>query len=123
MGLDDPKYFGREHACGRFQLFRAGGWTAQQFLMEWLTYSVNPMCQIVAPSKYGDDLPGYARHSNEQSVLTLLAHKYGIPLHREACQFGWPATTKPDDTYPQLFHQVYCGGDRNDLSGSKFRNV
>ena len=124
MGLDDPKYYGRAHACGRFQLFRAGSWPAQQLLMEWLAYSLNPMCQTVAPSEYGPDLPGYARHSNEQSVLTMLAHKYEIPLHREACQFGWPDVGgHPEDTYPQLFEQRYCDGDRNDLSGSKFRNV
>ncbi len=122
MGQDDPKYYGQPHACGRFQLFRPG-WFSTQFLMEWLTYSVNPMCQIVAPSKYGEDLPGYTRHSNEQSVLTMLGLKYGIPLHREACQFGWPATSHPEDTYPQLFHQQYCSGDRSDLSGSRFRSV
>ena len=123
MGLDDPKYDGREHACGRFQLFRAGGWRVKQFLMEWLVYSVNPMCQIVAPSKYGPDHSSYARHSNEQSVLTLLAHKYGVPLHREACQFGWPHTPHKTDAYPQLFHQVYCEGNRYDLSGSVYRNA
>ncbi len=122
MGLDDPKYYGRNHACGRFQLFRRG-WMSLQFLNEWHAYAVNPMCQTVAPSKYGEDLPGYHRHSNEQSILTLLAHKYEIPLHREACQFGWPATTHPEDTYPQLFHQQWCSGDRGDLSGSRFRNV
>ncbi len=123
MGLDDPKYYGRNHASGRFQLFRRASWYTEQLLTEWAAYSVNPMCQTVAPSKYGEDLPGYHRHSNEQSILTLLAHKYEIPLHREACQFGWPATTHPEDTYPQLFHQQWCSGDRGDLSGSRFRNV
>lgn len=122
MGMDDPKYSGLSHACGRFQLFRPT-FLAAQFLAEWWAYSVNPMCQTVTLSKYGKDAEIYHRHSNEQSVLTLLAHKYGIPLHREACQFGWPATTHPEDTYPQLFHQEYCTGDRNDLSGSSYRNV
>ncbi len=122
MGLDDPKYYGRNHASGRFQVF-CKSWPSLQFLAEWWAYAINPMCQTVAPSKYGEDLPGYHRHSNEQSILTLLAHKYEIPLHREACQFGWPATTHPEDTYPQLFHQQWCSGDRGDLSGSRFRNV
>ncbi len=123
MGLDDPKYYGRTHGCGRFAAFMAGRWKATQFLMEWLAYSVNPMCQTVAPSKYGADLPGYSRHSNEQSVLTMLAYKYNIPLHREACQYGWPPVSHFEDTYPQLFFQVACKGDRADLSGSKYRNV
>jgi hypothetical protein len=123
MGLDDPKYYGRTHGCGRFQLFRAGSALGQQFLMEWYTYAINPMCQLREPSKYGPDLPGYTRHSNEQSILTMLAHKYNVPLHREACQFGWPATTHPEDTYPQLFHQQYCDGNRLDYSGSSYRNM
>jgi len=124
MGMDEPKYYGRMHGCGRFQLFRAGSWPAKQFLIEWLAYSLNPMCQIVEKSKYGNDDPSYRRHSNEQSVLTLLSYKYGIPLHHEACQFGQPKTNgHDDDTYPQLFHQIYAQGDRFDLSGSKFRNV
>ncbi len=123
MGMDDPKYFGCRHACGRFQLFRAGHAVGYQMLMEWYAYAINPMCQLREPSRYGLDLPGYARHSNEQSILTMLAHKYGIPLHREACQFGWPPAENSEDKYPQLFHQQYCEGNRSDVSGSAHRNM
>lgn len=126
MGLDEEKHWNARHACGRFSAFKVGDYRAWQFLCEWLTYSVNPMCQSLEPSKYTAEFPEFARHSNEQSVLTLLASKYGIPLHREACQFGWPAQPgcgQPEDKYPQLFHQEYCTGDRGDLSGSRFRNV
>ncbi len=114
---------GRIMGCGRFSLFRAGSFYAQQFLTEWWAYSVNPHCQRVAPSVHSFDDSNYYRHSNEQSILTMLGYKYNLPFHREACQAGWPNTTKPEDTYPQLFVQEWCGGDRTDLSGSRFRNV
>lgn len=126
MGLDEERHWNARHACGRFSAFKVGDYRAWQFLCEWLTYSVNPMCQSLEPSKYATEFPEFARHSNEQSVLTLLASKYGIPLHREACQFGWPVSPNcglAEDTYPQLFHQEYCTGDRSDLSGSRWRNV
>lgn len=118
-------------ACGRFQLFKKGSYRVNQFLYEWLTYNLNPLCQFsntpeMAHTKLGPEHSTFARHSAEQSVLGLLALRYGIKLHREACQFGWPRLPnagQPEDDYPQLFEQVYCSGDRTDISGSKFRNV
>lgn len=132
MGEDTEEAYSAPHSCGRFQLFQKGSWIVQQVLYEWLTYSLNPLCQVsdfrtedgAVPSEYGEELPEFHRHSAEQSVLTLLAHKYGIKLHRVPCQYGWPAPPGFEaDTYPQLFHQEYCMGDRADLSGSRFRNV
>jgi hypothetical protein len=134
MAQDGIDYYDAIHACGRFQVFQKGDYIAEQFLMEWLTYSLNPLCQFSdkrnehgkGPSRYGTELPEFYRNSAEQSVLTLLAAKYAIELHREACQFGWPAKPghgQPGDTYPQLFHQQYCEGDRSDYSGSAYRNV
>ena len=117
------------HACGRFQLFRKGDWRNDQFLQEWLTYSLNRSCQFHEPSQmgYSPDDPSFIRNSCEQSVLSLLAAKYQIPLHRTPDQNGWPVahdgTYKPDDKYPQLFQQVGARGDVSDLSGSRFRNI
>lgn len=124
MGLDEPKYHNAQHACARFGLFRKGFYLAQQLLMEWHSYSINPMCQLWDTSRYGQDLPDFFQNRTEQAVLSLLAAKYDIPLHREADQNG---STQPEDTgaelYPQLFEQVYCSGDRTDLQGSRFRNI
>lgn len=118
------------HACGRFQLFRKGDYRNVQFLQEWQTYSLNPECQFHEGSKAETawlDHSSFIRNSCEQSVLSLLAHKYAIPLHRTPDQNGWPVahngTYKPDDKYPQLLIQDGSRGDVNDLSGSRFRNV
>lgn len=115
------------HACGRFQLFKKGQWRNEQFLQEWLTYSLNPECMFHEGSVLPVDDPSFIRNSCEQSVLSLLAHKYGIPLHRNPDQSGWPVAHegayKPDDKYPQLFVQQGSRGNVGDLSGSRYRNV
>lgn len=118
--------FSSQHACGRFQLFTCGNMFANQLLLEWQTYMLNPLCQFDEGSTTMPDQPEFFRNSADQSVLSMLALKYNIPLHREACQYGWPAHPgigQPGDTYPQLFHQEWATGDRNDVSGSRFRNV
>ncbi len=68
-------------------------------------------------------LPEYERfieNRGDQSIFSLLCHKYGLPLHREADAFG-ESSDKDRELYGQLFVQEYCAGDRNDLSGSKYR--
>lgn len=118
--------FHSQHACGRFQLFTAWDWFSIQLLMEWQAYMLNPLCQFDEGSTTMSDHEEFFRNSADQSVLSMLALKYKIPLHREACQYGWPAHPgigQPGDTYPQLFHQEWATGDRNDVSGSKWRNV
>jgi hypothetical protein len=115
-----------QHACGRFQLFTVGDWKSLQLLMEWQTYMLNPLCQFDEGSSTMPDQPEFFRNSADQSVLSMLALRYKIPLHREACQYGWPAHPgigQPGDTYPQLFEQVWATGPREDVSGSRFRNV
>lgn len=116
------------HACGRFQLFRKGDWTNEQFLQEWLTYSLNPRCTFHEGSvdRQIDDST-FIRNSCEQSVLSLLAFKYCIPLHRTPDQNGWPVAHggayKHEDAYPQLFEHNGRRGNVGDRSGSRFANV
>jgi hypothetical protein len=129
MGAE-PSAHEAQHACGRCQLFRYGSWRNDQFLQEWLTYSLNPRCMFHEGSgdllkKFDDET--FIRNSCEQSVLSLLAHKYGIPLHRNPDQSGWPIAWdgkyKPGDTYGQLFLQDGARGNTRDLIGSRWRNV
>jgi hypothetical protein len=128
MNVDGPRATGAMHACGRFQLFRKGAWDNEQFLMEWLTYSLNPKCTFHEGSvdRALDDA-SFIRNSCEQSVLSLLAQKYSVPLHRTPDQNGWPVAHdgkyKPEDMYPQLFVQDGSRGNIEDMSGSRFRNV
>ena len=117
-------------ACGRFVMFKAGNAFAytELVLAAWEYYSVKRACQRLVPRLKA--VPEFTRHSNEQSVLSLLALRYGIPRHREPCQFGWPIDREyfsrrglVADEYPQLFFQDGNHGDKSDLSGSRFRTV
>lgn len=89
----------------RFMLFRKGSWMATQFLMEWLTYCVNPLATTFDPSVIDGETPWLIEHRTEQAIMTNLAHKYGLNLYREACQSG-NGIERDRELYGQLFEQV-----------------
>lgn len=122
MGQDKPEYVDHTAGVARFMLFQKGPWAPKQFLMEWLTYCVNPLATTFDASVLGrDEYRGFVEHRTEQAIMTLLAYKYGYKLYREACQFG---AAHPEDKglYGQLFEQVGAVGPRT-LEGSRYRNV
>jgi len=122
MGQDHPPYTDHRTAgVARFMLFQRGPWKPKQFLMEWLTYCVNPKATTFDASTIAPEYEGFGQHRTEQAIMTLLTYKYGYKLYREACQFG---ANQPEDQdlYPQLFEQVGGSGPRT-LEGSKYRNV
>jgi len=112
----------KTHGVARFMLFQKGSWKAQQFLMEWLTYCLNPLATTFDRSLLSVDHAAFKEHRTEQAIMTNLAYKYGHKLYREACQ---NAATQPEDQdlYPQLFAQVECHANGKSLEGSRFRNV
>lgn len=125
MGQDEPRYNGAQvqHAVARFFLFQKGPWLVNQFLMEWLAYVVNPLCNTFDKSIYAPEYGEFKEHRCEQAVLTNLAHKYGHKLWREACQYG-NQVAYDFDAYPQLFVQegAHSSGPVRG-QGSCFRNV
>lgn len=104
MGQDEPQYHDSKAGCSRFGLFQRGPWRTEQFLMEWLTYSINPRATTFDPSILAPELPGFREHRNEQSILTLLAHRYGIKLYREMDQSG-DGVQNDKALFPTLFCQ------------------
>lgn len=123
MGQDSDKYRFCQHAVARFMLFQKGPWKVEQFLMEWLTYCLNPLAQTFDPSTILPEYPELTEHRTEQAILTLLAHKYGHKLYREACQYAFDQP-EDQDLYPQLFIQKGMrSGNKKPLIGSAFRNV
>lgn len=134
MGLADcqawmppPVPLDSQHATARFILIRKGPWRPRQLLTEWLTYCINPHATTFEPSKIleGGEYPEFAEHRTEQAILSLLTHKYGYHLHREACQFGNAALAQfgEDSWYPQTFIQEWGSGPREVGPGSAYRNV
>jgi hypothetical protein len=109
----------------RFMAIQKGRWKPRQLLMEWLTYAINPMATTFEPSILGVDHPEFVEHRTEQAILTLLCHKYGYTLHREACEAG-NGYAQPGN-YGQLFTQVVVSDPLRHPhpkgAGSRFRNV
>ena len=124
MGCDEPKYWDAKHGCGRFQLFK-NTLFSRAFVKSWADHAVMPRCQRHDAGGC-QNLPEFTRHSTEQAILTLLAHKNNIPLHRTPDQNGWPHSPncgQTGDEYVQLFKHEWCEGDKQMLTGSRFRNV
>jgi len=111
--------------CARWAAFKVGPYKPQQLLYEWLTFSINPMTTTFEPSILGPEPEGMQEHRTEQAVLSLLAHKYGYTLWREADQDGLAFRGQPGEPgeYGQLFEQQRRGGPFPLGHGSKFRNV
>lgn len=122
MGMDDDRWRFTQHAVARFMLFQAGNRRALEFLTEWAEFCLNRHCQTFDASVLAPEYPELHEHRTEQSVFTLLAHKYGEKLYREACQFG---NSVDDDKglYAQLFEQVGTTRPKNHGQGSRFRNA
>lgn len=134
-GSDEPKYHDAWQAVARFMLFQKGGmFPVEKFLGEWLGFTANPMVNTFEPSVLAPEYPEYREGRAEQAVLGILRVKYGLPLYREACEFGcWdgpPDLNREIDfpgyrTFSQVGSHSYRPGFRegNEGEGSAFRNV
>ena len=113
-----------QHAVARFMLFQKGHYHVQQFLNEWQTYCLNPLATTFDRSYLSDlEATGFEQHRTEQAILSLLAHKYGYKLYREADGFGDAALAQGVDAWmPRMFTQVGTSSPQLP-TGSRFRNV
>jgi hypothetical protein len=109
-----------QHATARFMLFEKGKAAVRTFLEEWQDLCTTKWLATRDPSISGPEFPGFEENRGDQSIFSLLCHRYGIPLHREADGFG-EGSQRDRELYGQLFQQIYCAGNRADLSGSKYR--
>ena len=124
MGQDEEKYRDVQAGVARFMLFQKGSWKATQFLMEWITYCVNPKANTFDDSTIAPENEGFIEHRAEQAIMTNLGHKYGLKFYREACDAGYPFS-HDKELYPQLFQQINNNKEKvtADPIGSIYRNV
>ena len=88
MNCDTPKYSKGLQCDAAFGLFRKST-IATTFLEEWLRYCCDERVVGDLPNTCGKkNYWGYQNHRWDQSVLSLLAIKYSIELHRMPSQFG-----------------------------------
>jgi len=88
MNCDTKKYLQGLQVDAAFALFRKSD-IAIQFLEEWQKYCLDERVVGDLPNTCGKkNYWGFQQHRWDQSVLSLLAIKYGIELHRVPTQFG-----------------------------------
>jgi hypothetical protein len=123
MAQQKPEYFEGPAGNAGVLALKKGPWETKQFLMEWLTYMVNPSANTLDVSVVGREHPEFKEHRADQAIMTLLCMKYGWTCHRDPSQFGndFP---RGEYLYPQLFnHDNQTTSSPSDPKGSKFRNV
>jgi hypothetical protein len=88
MDCDKEVFWYGPHCDASVTLFRKCD-QAVAFVQEWLTHGSNPKIITDLPNQCGlPNLPGFRDHRHDQSIVSLLAQKNGIPLHRIPSQFG-----------------------------------
>lgn len=88
MDCDKEKFWYSPQCDAAFSLFRKSD-TSIRFLNDWLQYSADKRIITDIPNTCGKkNLIGYYEHRWDQSVLSLLAMKYNIPLYRMPTQYG-----------------------------------
>lgn len=88
MDCDTDFYHNAEQVCGSPILFKNNP-TSKKFLEKWLFYCQNPSILTDSPNVCGKpNLRSFQEHRHDQSVLSLLALKQGLTIHRDPSQFG-----------------------------------
>lgn len=91
LGIND---FSRNQFLGGYMVLKKTHFTIS-LISEWLELMKQPICSSpVDTSK--NKFETFIEHREDQSIFSLLCHKYGIEGHREPSQFG---------DYPWLYRQ------------------
>jgi hypothetical protein len=81
------KYVNGEHSHGAFMVFKKTK-KSLSFLEEFLNNCSNYQIISDASNKYGVNFKEFKDHRHDQSILSLMAIKHGIQLHRDPSQWG-----------------------------------
>ena len=88
MNCDSEAYWNAEQVRSNFQLYMKNE-KNRKFLEEWMHYCKIPEIITDLPNTCGlNNFPEFKDHRHDQSVLSLLAVKYGIELFRDPSQRG-----------------------------------
>ncbi len=92
LDADNETFWNAQCCTAGFQVYRNGP-EARSFVNEWLTACADPRILTDAPNVMGrDNLPEFLDHRHDQSVLTILALKHGLPEYPDPSQYGVPHT-------------------------------
>ena len=88
MDADEPSYHQAQMLDASFLVLRNRGITPE-LVCEWQEYCSRAQAVTDQPNACGlPNLPGFIDHRHDQSVLSLLAVRYGVETFRSASQLG-----------------------------------
>jgi len=88
MDCDEEAFWYGPHCDASFILMRRSPFSIK-FLEEWLKFSRDERILSDLPNTSGKkELPEFKEHRHDQSILSLLAQKYHLPLYRMPSQYG-----------------------------------
>lgn len=79
MGLNNETFRETEQAWAGFVVF-ARNFHSQQFIAEWLTYAQDHRIITDESSVFGKEDSSFQANRHDQTILSLLSKKWGIPL-------------------------------------------
>lgn len=84
LSLDYDSIKQTNQFSGSFMVFRVGD-KSKAFVKEWLKYCCNQ--ELIMP-KDGDSSGHFISHREDQSILSLLAKKHNLKMHKDPTQYG-----------------------------------
>lgn len=87
LNCDEEKYYNSPLIFGGLQLFQKNKFSLN-FIDEVLSYSCQDNLITDSANKFGKpNIEGFIEHRHDQSITSLIAHKYAITLYPDPSQF------------------------------------
>jgi hypothetical protein len=121
LGADDPMHWDVPQLMGGVQLYRAGK-AARDFVADVFAACEDPRVLTDMENVMGEpNLPEFRAHRHDQSVLTIVARRHGLPAFPDPTQFGpangahnWPERLDGiERPAVQYSHPLYVHRRRN----------
>ncbi len=87
MEMDEDRWRDRQAGVARFMVFQKSA-RSISFLEEWLHFARDIRATTSEDSTLAPEYPDCIQHRYEQAIMTNLAHRMNLPLHREADESG-----------------------------------
>lgn len=106
MGCDSYRFHNGRILSAGFQIYQPTD-RAVAFVEEWRTWCEDPRILTDKQNVSGrPNLPDFVAHRHDQSVLSIMSIREGLPTYRDPSQWGnhlkAPAFRRPNDILPEL---------------------
>jgi hypothetical protein len=103
LDADTPQFTDSVQRLGGFSLWRKSP-AALELARDWLRFATDERALTDCPNRLGlPNYEGFRQHRHDQSLLSLLAKRRGLPAFRDPSQFGNGFEGQyPNSPYPQL---------------------